>query len=68
VGCVIAITELRLPYWLTGHAADDIVGQRLDAFCKAHDEFMEIFEEEEELLLFTNGVPSYRSNIMRVGR
>ena len=59
--------EFCRPYWLTGRAADDIISQRLDAFSKAHDEFMEIFEEEEKPLPFANEVPSYRTNIMRSG-
>jgi hypothetical protein len=46
--CSLPAETLRAPYWLTGRAADDILGERLDTFSKAHDELMEIPEEEEK--------------------
>lgn len=59
---------LRPPYWLTGHSADNLVGQELDTFNKAHHEFMEIFEEEEKSYPLRNGAAGLpRADTMREG-
>lgn len=65
--CSLPAETLRPPYWLTGRPADDLIGEHLDTFSKAHHEFMEIFEKEEKSLPPMNGVCSYRTNIMRKG-
>lgn len=65
--CSLPAETLRPPYWLTGRAADDILGERLDTFSKAHDKFMEIFEEEEKRYPALFNVCAYRTNIMRKG-
>jgi hypothetical protein len=38
---------LAVPYWLTGHGIDKIVGDNLREFDEIRQEFMKIFEEEE---------------------
>lgn len=38
---------LAVPYWLTGHGIDEIVGDDLCEFDKVRQEFMNIFQEEE---------------------
>jgi len=38
---------LSVPYWLTGCAIDEITKENLCEFEKVHQEFMNIFEEEE---------------------
>ena len=65
--CSLPIQTLRPPYWSTGCLADDLIGERLDNFTKANDEFMKIFEEEEKPSPSKNGDPTYRTNIMRNG-
>jgi hypothetical protein len=65
--CSLPVETMRPPYWLTGRAADDLIGQHLDSFSEAHHEFMEIFEEEEQLFPPRNDATSYRTNIMRKG-
>jgi hypothetical protein len=65
--CSLPAETLRPPYWLTGHAADDILGERLVKFNKARDQFMEIFEEEEKRYPPLFNVCAYRTSIMRKG-
>lgn len=65
--CSLPAETMRPPYWLTGHAADELDGERLDTFSKAHDKFMEIFEEEEKRYLPLFNACAYRTNIMRRG-
>lgn len=65
--CSLPAETLRPPYWLTGRAVDGLRGEHLDTFSKAHDEFMEIFEEEEKRYPPLFDVSSYRTNIMRKG-
>lgn len=56
--CSLPVETMRPPYWLTGCPADDLVGQDLDSFSKAHHEFMEVFEEEEGSFPPKNGIAS----------
>ncbi|KAL3457958.1 hypothetical protein BJX64DRAFT_302290 [Aspergillus heterothallicus] len=65
--CSLPAETLSPPYWLTGHAADDILGDSLFEFSKAHDQFMEIFEEEEKRYPPLFNAHAYRTNIMRKG-
>ncbi|KAL4802052.1 hypothetical protein BDV18DRAFT_147438 [Aspergillus unguis] len=58
---------MRPPYWLTGHTADEIYGERLDTFSKAHSELMEVFEEEEKRYPRLFNACAYRTAIMRRG-
>lgn len=65
--CSLPAETLRPPYWLTGHAADCIIGESLVKFSKARDQFMEIFEEEEKRYPPLFNSCAYRTNIMRKG-
>ncbi|CAD6445326.1 d571664c-5b90-4b14-a3af-6e38a8324e15-CDS [Sclerotinia trifoliorum] len=65
--CSLPVETMRPPYWLTSRPVDDLVGQHLDSFSKAHGEFTEIFEEEEKSLPSGDGVASYRTKIMSKG-
>lgn len=65
--CSLPVETMHPPYWLTGRYIDDLVGQHLDSFSKAHHQFMEVFEEEEKTFApWTDASPS-RTNIMRRG-
>jgi hypothetical protein len=46
---------------------DGLLGEQLDAFSKAHHEFMEIFQKEEKSRPPMNGTSSYRTDIIRTG-
>ena len=48
--CARPIEMLRLPYWLTGQAIDNLVDENLEAYGTVYKEFMDIFETEEILL------------------
>lgn len=65
--CSLPAEILRPPYRLTGRTADNILGEDLDTFSKAHEQLTKIFEEEEKLCLPFFDVSSYRANIMRKG-
>lgn len=65
--CSLPAMTLRPPYWLSGHAADNIISENLVEFSKARDRFMEIFEEEEKRYPALFNVCAYRTNIMRKG-
>jgi hypothetical protein len=45
--CALPAEMLAVPYWLTGHGIDEIVGDNLREFDEIRQEFMKIFEEEE---------------------
>ncbi len=45
--CALPVERLAVPYWLTGRAIDDLLGERLVEFNHVRQEFMEIFGEEE---------------------
>lgn len=45
--CALPAEMLAVPYWLTGHGIDEIVGDNLREFDDIRQEFMKIFEEEE---------------------
>ncbi|KAI0399314.1 hypothetical protein F4802DRAFT_53801 [Xylaria palmicola] len=47
--CALPAEKLAVPYWLTGCAIDDIEGEKLDQFDLVRQEFMHIFEEEEQV-------------------
>jgi hypothetical protein len=46
--CALPAEMLHPPYWLTGHAINDITDDHLEEYRERHGEFMAIFEEEEE--------------------
>ncbi|KAI1351502.1 hypothetical protein F5Y01DRAFT_121139 [Xylaria sp. FL0043] len=48
--CALPAEKLAVPYWLTGCAIDDIEGEKLDQFDLVRQEFMHIFEEEEQVM------------------
>lgn len=45
--CALPSEMLEVPYWLTGHAIDQIKGENLDQFDRVRQEFMCVFKEEE---------------------
>ncbi|OBT83687.1 hypothetical protein VE02_07576 [Pseudogymnoascus sp. 03VT05] len=45
--CALPAEMLAVPYWLTGHGIDEIVGDNLHEFDVSRQEFMGIFEAEE---------------------
>ena len=45
--CALPAEMLAVPYWLTGHGIDEIVGDNLHEFDEARQQFMKIFEAEE---------------------
>jgi len=45
--CALPAEMLSVPYWLTGCAIDGITNEKLCEFEIVHQEFMNIFEEEE---------------------
>ncbi len=45
--CALPAEMLSVPYWLTGCAIDEITEEKLREFEIVHQEFMNIFEEEE---------------------
>jgi hypothetical protein len=45
--CALPAEMLSVPYWLTGCAIDDITEENLREFEFVHQEFLDIFEEEE---------------------
>lgn len=42
------IQMMSVPFWLTDRGKDQLVGSKLDEYKVQYDEFVEIFEEEEE--------------------
>ena len=46
--CALPTEMLEVPYWLTGCAIDQIKGEKLDHFHKVRQEFMRVFEDEEQ--------------------
>ncbi|KZL70477.1 aminoglycoside phosphotransferase [Colletotrichum tofieldiae] len=48
--CALPSEMLQVPYWLTGSAIDDIKGESLDQFDRVRQEFMHIFQEEEQAM------------------
>jgi hypothetical protein len=44
--CSLPVEMLAVPYWLTGRAIDKLK-EHIDEFDEMHQEFMDIFEEEE---------------------
>lgn len=65
--CSLPAETLRPPFWLTGHTADDIVGERLVTFSEAHAKFVDIFEEEERQFPPLLNDCIYRTKLMRRG-
>lgn len=65
--CSLPAETLRPPYWLTGRTADDIPGEQLVTFSKAHDKFMNVFEEQEKQCPFLSNPSLYRTTMMRKG-
>lgn len=52
--CALPAEMLSVPYWLTGCAIDDIREENLGEFETVHQEFLDIFEEEEVKMAPTN--------------
>ncbi|KAF2812184.1 uncharacterized protein BDZ99DRAFT_383189 [Mytilinidion resinicola] len=46
--CSLPAEQLAVPYWLTGKKVDQIRGEHLHEFNRVLEEFMIIFEEEEQ--------------------
>ncbi|OGE46469.1 hypothetical protein PENARI_c242G12223, partial [Penicillium arizonense] len=65
--CSLPAETFRPPYWLTGRSVDDLIGEHLEDFREAYEEFMDIFEEEEKLFPPINNTYSYRTTLMRNG-
>ncbi|KAJ5641006.1 hypothetical protein N7528_000631 [Penicillium herquei] len=63
--CSLPAETLRLPYWLTGLPVDGLTDEHLQVFEERHEEFMDIFEEEEKRLPPINNTSSYRTTVMR---
>lgn len=65
--CSLPAETLRPPYWLTGCSVDELTGGHLETFSEAYEEFVGIFEEEEQQFSPINNDHSYRTNLMRNG-
>ena len=63
--CALPAEMLSVPYWLTGCAIDEITEDNLCEFEKVHQEFMDVFEEEEVKITLTN--PPIFTSIMHNG-
>ncbi|PLB49352.1 hypothetical protein P170DRAFT_408496 [Aspergillus steynii IBT 23096] len=65
--CSLPAETLRPPYWLTGRSIDELTGKHLETFRRAHDEFVDIFEQEEKLFppITVNDVSFSRTDLMR---
>lgn len=46
--CALPSEMLQVPYWLTGQAIDGLKGESLTEFNQVRQEFLRVFEEEEE--------------------
>lgn len=46
--CALPAEMLDVPYWLTGCAVDEIKDEKFDQFDEVRQEFMNVFEEEEQ--------------------
>jgi len=46
--CSLPAEMQQPPYWMTGRYLDDLTGDGLEEFCRVRDEFMMIYEQEEE--------------------
>lgn len=64
--CSLPVETMRPPYWLTGYAADELVDENLHSFSEAHHEFMEFFEEEENLFPLRDGAASYWQTLWEI--
>ena len=67
--CSLPIEMLAPPYWITNRGVDQLRGEELQTFENAHQEFVDIFEQEEKSfpLVYNGGSPIYRADIMRRG-
>jgi hypothetical protein len=65
--CSLPAETLHPPYWLTGRSVDELIGEHLEEFREAYEEFVGTFEEEEKLFPPINNVYSYRTTLMRNG-
>ncbi|GAB1209181.1 hypothetical protein APSETT445_007949 [Aspergillus pseudonomiae] len=66
--CSLPVEMLHLPYWLTSRGVDQLYnGEHLDAFSKVHAEFMNVFEEEEQVHARAGNKTSGLTSIMRKG-
>lgn len=64
-GCSLPVQMLTPPYWLTDRAIDEIGDDGMQEFDTAHEEFMKIFEEEEQTYPSLQGSKTFRTDIMR---
>ncbi|RAK96044.1 uncharacterized protein BO80DRAFT_449641 [Aspergillus ibericus CBS 121593] len=65
--CSLPAETLQPPYWLTGRSVDGLTDGYLEEFRQAHEEFVNIFEEEESSVPPINDDRSFRANLMRTG-
>lgn len=67
--CFQPVEMLRVPLWLTNQPLDYLApDEGLEEFTKAHDEFLDIFEQEEEAMMESKPLfPHTLSEIIRMG-
>lgn len=66
--CSLPVEMQRAPHWLTSRGVDELPeGERLDAFSRVHEEFLDAFEREENALSQRQKSASYRAGVMRKG-
>ncbi|PYI11878.1 hypothetical protein BO78DRAFT_465861 [Aspergillus sclerotiicarbonarius CBS 121057] len=65
--CALPAETLHPPYWLTGRSVDHLTDGHREEFRQTHEEFVNIFEEEEHSVPPINDDCSYRTNLMRRG-
>lgn len=65
--CSLPAQTFRPPYWLTGRSVDDLIGENLEDFKEAHEEFVDVFEKEEKLFPPINNTYSHRTTLVRSG-
>jgi hypothetical protein len=53
--CSLPMEQLAVPYWLSEKAVDEIAGEHFDEFNKVREDFMHIFEAEENELKTRDG-------------
>ncbi|EEP76403.1 predicted protein [Uncinocarpus reesii 1704] len=64
--CSLPVASLLPPFWLTNRYPLELCGPEVDRFKLCYDEFMDIFEEEEEITpLYYKGRCHYRAPAMR---
>jgi hypothetical protein len=65
--CSRPLEMLHPPSWLTGRAVDQLNFEHLEPFTRVYEEFVDAFEQQENLLPCFKDSLSYRTRIMRRG-